>query len=316
VGFFTIVMATGIVALALREEGAGDASWILAAVAAAVYLALIAVLLVRRPGRPASRGPALELFAFVAASEVLSSLSTWHPVSVVLWAIGVAAWLAIVPLVLSTPRGETDAVRGSWLLTVVATNSLAVAAAPIAERSNDRLLLGFACAWWLLALTLYCVLMWQIVGRARRRELGIDDLHGDHWVAMGALAISTLAGMRVLAGINAFDWAPAAHDIARTLGIAAWIGALCWLPVLVASESWRLRRRPLYTHARWSSVFPLGMLAVASHALALTAGIAAGGVVSDVFTPIAVVAWLATAAGLLATLTRTPARAPDRPRAP
>jgi tellurite resistance protein TehA-like permease len=310
--FFTVVMATGIVALALRQAGAGDASWVLAVIAAVIYLGLLA----RRPGRPSSRGQAVGWFAFVAASEVLSSLSRWHALSVVLWAGGLAAWLVIVPVVLGTPRLEDERVRGSWLLAVVATNSLAVAAAPIASRAHDGVLLGFAYAWWLCALAIYARLAWLMLGRIGRRELGIDDLHGDHWVAMGALAISTLAGVRLLAAATTLDWSGGIHDATRALTIALWIGALCWLPALVASETWRLRQRPLYTHERWSTVFPLGMLAVASHGLALAAGVAAASVFFDVFTPLSAAVWLATAVGLLASLSRTPASAPDRPRAP
>jgi tellurite resistance protein TehA-like permease len=253
----------------------------------------------------------------VAASEVLSSLRTWHGLAVVLWAIGLAGWLVIVPLVLATPRADHEAVRGSWLLAAVATNSLAVAGATITARSHSGALLALDIAWWLLALVLYCALASLILRRAWRREIGHPDLHGDHWVAMGALAISTLAGCRILAAIGALDWSAGLHDFVRTLSIVTWAGALCWLPALVAAESWRLRQRPLYTHARWSTVFPLGMLAVASHALALSAGVAAGTAVFHVFAVIAAAAWVATAAGFVVDLARArPAPVPDRPRAP
>ena len=114
---------------------------------------------------------------------------------------------------------------------------------------------------------------------------------------MGALAISTLAGCRMLATIGTLGWASALHDAARWLAIAAWIGALLWLPALIAAESWRLRHPPLYTPARWSTVFPLGMLAVASHALASGAGVSPATIVFHVFAVLAVAAWIATAAG-------------------
>ncbi|HEX6459495.1 MAG TPA: hypothetical protein VF032_11310 [Thermoleophilaceae bacterium] len=301
--FFAAVMATGIVGLAVRDAGSWAVAWVLAALAAVAYVVLVA-LHVRERWVPTSRGDAVQLFAFVAATEVLASLSTWHTVSVVLWCVGVAAWVAIAAVVVRAPL-QADVVRPSWLLAPVATSSLAVSGAPIARRLHSDVLLAICAACWLLGLVLYAMVIALI---ARRRSLEFNDFQGEHWVAMGALAIATLAGSRVLACITALRWGP--HDVADTLTVVVWVVALCWLPALVAVEGWRLRRPPLYTSGRWSSVFPLGMLAVASHALWLTAGGRPQHVVFAVFVPLAAAAWVATAAGFL-----TLASARDRPHA-
>jgi tellurite resistance protein TehA-like permease len=298
--FFTAVMATGIVGLALREEGLGAVSWVLAGVAAAIYLGLVVLHPVVRPGWPGSRGEAVELFAFVAATEVLASVSRWHYVSLVLWAIGVAAWLPVVTLALATPAAEGEAIRGSWLLATVATDSLDVAGAPLARRAGSGAGVALAGVAWLLALCVYCVMAFAIVRRVWRREIGREDLDGDHWVLMGALAISTLAGSRVLAGVTVLGFGHGLVQGARGLAIAVWIGALACLPALIAAEAWRLRRPPLYTAGRWSTVFPLGMLAAASHALALTAGVTGAKPVFHAFAVIGAATWLAVAAGFLA----------------
>ena len=314
-------MATGIVGLAVRDVGSWTIAWVFAAFAATLYVVLIA-LHVRVRWVPSSRGQVVQLFAFVAACEVLASLSTWHALSVVLWAVGVAAWFAIVARGLRNPRDD-QVVRPSWLLAPVATSSLAVAGAPIARRIHSDVLLAICALCWLLGLVLYALVMGLIFERARRRTLEIDDVQGEHWVAMGALAIATLAGSRVVAGTTVLRWAPGLHEAAHVLTMVVWVTALCWLPVLVAGEAWRLRRRPLYTHGRWSSVFPLGMLAVASHTLWLTQSVPAAHVVSDVFAPLAVAAWLATAIGFAILRPPTSGLPPptqasvrDRPRAP
>jgi tellurite resistance protein TehA-like permease len=188
-----------------------------------------------------------------------------------------------------------DAVKGSWLLATVATDSLAVSGAPLARHAGSDLGVALAALTWLLALAVYCRVVSVILRRVARREIGRSDLDGDHWVTKGALAISTLAGSRVLAAMIVLGWSHGLREATRTLTIVIWIGALAWLPVLIAAEAWRLRRPPFYSVARWSSVFPLGMLAVASHALALTAGVGPAKAVAVVFTAIGAVAWLVVA---------------------
>jgi len=292
--WFSSVMATGIVALALREQGFSTIAWVLAAVAATTYVVLV-IAHFRTGRQPRSRGEAVGLFAFVAATEVLASVSEWHYVTLVLWAVGAAAWLPAVAVLLSTPVEPGEAVKGSWLLVTVATDSLAVAGAPLAHRAGSDFAVALAAATWLLALSIYCVLAGVIVRRIAKREITRSDLDGDHWVTKGALAISTLAGSRVLAAMIGLGWGHGVREAARVLTIVVWIGALAWLPLLIAAETWRLRRPPFYTVARWSTVFPLGMLAVASHALALTAGVQAGKPVATAFTAFGAAAWVVVA---------------------
>jgi len=169
--WFSAVMATGIVALALREQGFHVASWVLAALAAATWLALVIAHLRSRP-RPRSRGEAVDLFAFVAATEVLASLSRWHNLSFALWALGAAVWLPVVVVVLATPAEPEDAVKGSWLLATVATDSLAVSGAPLARHAGSDFGVALAATAWILALALYCVVVGAILRRIRRREIG------------------------------------------------------------------------------------------------------------------------------------------------
>jgi len=320
--YFAGVMATGVVGLALREAGFEALSWVLAGIAAVVYVALVLLHLSTRWGPPASRASAIELFAFVAATEVLGSLSKWHGVAAALWGVGFVAWAVVVRVALAAPDRPDEPVRGGWLLATVGTDSLAVTGASLAHRTVGDALLALSIVLWLLALAVYCKLAATMLGRIRRREIGIDDLHGDHWITMGALAISTLAGMRVTAGMTLLGWPGALHDIANALSVAIWVAAACWLPSLVVAESWRLRQRPLYVANRWGTVFPLGMYAVASHAINRIAHIGPATTISHIFTAAAAAAWIATAAGFLRAANREPrtaandaAQVPRRPRA-
>jgi tellurite resistance protein TehA-like permease len=316
--YFAGVMATGVVGLALREAGFEALSWVLAGIAAVVYVALVLLHLWTRWGPPESRASAIELFAFVAATEVLGSLSRWHGVAVALWGVGFVVWAVVVCVALAAPERPDEPVRGAWLLATVGTDSLAVTGASLAHRTVGDALLALSVLLWLLALAVYCRLAATMLARIRRRDIGIHDLHGDHWITMGALAISTLAGMRVTAGMTLLGWPGALHDIANALSAAIWIAAACWLPALIVAESWRLRQRPLYTANRWGTVFPLGMYAVASHAINRTGHIDPATTIFHIFTAAAAAAWLATAAGFLrsATCDLRPNDAAEVPRHP
>jgi tellurite resistance protein TehA-like permease len=111
---------------------------------------------------------------------------------------------------------------------------------------------------------------------------------GDHWVAGGSLSISALAFAKVT--LAADGLAPLAWG---TLAVLA--AALAWYAVLVLCEV--LRPRTGYDGRRWSTVFPLGMTAVA----AMTAGRACDvpwlGTLGEVLLWPAVIAWAVVAAG-------------------
>jgi hypothetical protein len=73
--------------------------------------------------------------------------------------------------------------------------------------------------------------------------------------------------------------------------------------VLMAAEI--VRPRPDFDIRRWSTVFPLGMTAVASLATATAAGVGGLTPLGEVLLWISVVAWLFTAASFVATSART-----------
>ena len=86
-----------------------------------------------------------------------------------------------------------------------------------------------------------------------------------------------------------------------------WATGTWWIPMLLVLGVWRyvykrfpLRYDPLY----WGAVFPLGMYAVATHEMTRALAFDFLGFVPPLFLWIALVAWLATGAGLLRALLR------------
>src|ERR1700733_5541912 len=173
-GAFNVVMATTVVSIASRNAGLERLSiallWL--AVAAFVSLATLDVWLARHPlallrraGQPAQGFHAL---GFVADGCVLgvriarSGTTTELTIAAVLLACGSVLWLLILAAVAVEhgrwgPRRrrqapptvpQTDA-RGEWLLTVVATEGLAVLAARIAGFEHVPGLHAAASVFWI-----------------------------------------------------------------------------------------------------------------------------------------------------------------------
>src|SRR5579884_4155750 len=186
-GAFTFVMATGIVSEAAAEQRLVVLSQALFAVAAAAWVVLAAVVLLRairgapRP-RPAS-------FAVVAATAVVGvrSLDVGATTPALgLWALAVACWIG-----LALARPAVGEPRGSTLLVPVATESLAVLATPLAQRFG-LLLERVALAFWLLGLALYPVVV-VAIGRALRRSRAFRP---DLWVVMAWIVPLLVAELR------------------------------------------------------------------------------------------------------------------------
>jgi tellurite resistance protein TehA-like permease len=96
-------------------------------------------------------------------------------------------------------------------------------------------------------------------------ELRPEDLTPPYWVSMGAVAITVLAGARIVEMADA-PMVAATRELVAGLAVVFWSFATWLIPVLVAAGWWRHFRWqvPLrYEATLWSVIFPLGMYAVA-----------------------------------------------------
>lgn len=252
-------MATGIVSVALRLDGQHLLSVILLAITAGAWLALTALVVAeaRRHGRRL-RSDAHDPAALtaVAGTEVIGTgltLAGWTGAGAALLILGSAAWLGLLPLVLSAWR--TPTVGGSFMLTV-ATESVALLAATLGLSTHAAWLVYAALVPFCLGLGFYAF----VLSRFDFRQLLTGA--GDHWVTGGALAISALAAGRIADAASGIGVLSGGHETLKTLALVLWCLSLVWLPVLVAAEL--IRPRLSYDVRRWSTVFPVGMYAAAS----------------------------------------------------
>lgn len=285
-GYFALVMATGIVSVAVSADGAPRLSGILLGLAIVCYLVLVVAygwrLAQYRPeflADVADPAKAFAFFTFAAGSDVLGTrlaADGHHAWTAVLLIVAVVAWLLLsygMPLGLVTRHGTRSAlagVNGTWFLWTVSTQSIAVAVTTFSP-STARALTPVAVGFWSVGVVLYLLIAALVLAGLLQFPVEPARLTPAYWVFMGATAISVLAGAKIL-GLPASPLVTAVHPVVA--GLSVILGAFgTWLiPLLIGLGVWRhlVRRVPLrYEPPLWSMVFPLGMYCVASRALGM-----------------------------------------------
>lgn len=290
----SVVMATGIVSVALVMDGYPGISRALLGLAGAVWITLAAVFCWRalrdRPRFGAEARSAAALTAVAGAAVLGSRLLQlgWTGAAVAMLVLACALWTTLVGRVLrSLPRRASG---GPFILTV-SVQSLAVLAGALAGRDG-----AIPLAYLALPLTAGGLILYLIVlARFDARQL----LHGsgDQWICGGALAISTLAIAEITLAASRIHVLGGGGAVLQDVTIALWAAAVAWLPVLLAGEL--LEPRLSYHSNRWATVFPLGMYAVCSYATSQAVGLAALRTLAQAFTWIALVAWALAWLGLI-----------------
>ncbi|MGP4977915.1 tellurite resistance/C4-dicarboxylate transporter family protein [Brachybacterium tyrofermentans] len=329
-GYFALVMATGILSVALHEAGLLGASQVALAVAVGAYLVLAGLFVTRaiRHGRRLlgdARNPetAFGFFTIVAGTGVLAAGFQGNglgSLSVGLLIVAAAIWLVlgyVLPWqVLMMRDGEPILARtnGTWFIWSVASQSLAVGLSglhPTTPRLAD--LLGIATVMaWSVGTILYVGIAVLVILRVVHHGITPHQFEPPYWVAMGALAISVVAGASIV-DMGSVPMVDAARGLIGGTVVVFWCFAAWLVPLLVGAGAWRhlIHRIPLrYTPALWSMVFPLGMFAVASMRLGRVEHMPAVETIGTGFLVVALLAWLLVAAGLAVTLGRGVRRGP------
>ncbi|MFE3522616.1 tellurite resistance/C4-dicarboxylate transporter family protein [Streptomyces sp. NPDC059161] len=285
------VMATAIISMGLHLNGAEVLSWTLLAMAAVLWC-LLACDFVRRLlwerdrwSHEADTPPALTAVAATTVLGTRFSALGRHAVACAL----LAAAAAIRPgLLIAVVRHWRRRMPGVAFLVCVATQGLAVLAATLSLAGEGDWLARAA----LVALVVGLILYVQALGHFDFRQLRAGA--GDQWISGGALAISALAASGLALSPV---WTGAAHTALGTTALVLLGLSLTWCAVLLVAETrWP---RPGYDIRRWSTVFPVGMTAVAALSTAAATEIDWLHTLGQVLLWIAVVMWLLTLIGFL-----------------
>jgi len=325
-GYFALVMATGIISIASFLLGMRTISLGLLVIDVFAYVVLCLLLLIRllfffsrvkADIQDHVRGPGF--FTVVAGTCVLGSalmiVLDRYRLAMVFWFVGIGLWVLIMyafftAVTVSENKPSIEAgLNGGWLLAVVATQSISVLGTLLVSRLTDyrEPILFFTLCMFLLGCMLYLPLITLIFYRFTFVNVTMMSLTPPYWINMGAVAITTLAGARLI--IAAPGWALLNEVVPFLKGFTLffWVAATWWIPLLLALGFWRhvYKRFPLkYDPQYWGMVFPFGMYTVCTFQLANAIGFPRLLVIPRYFIYLALVGWIGSSFGLVASLLR------------
>ena len=332
-GYFALVMATGMVSIGVRNHDLTALSAALLWVAVSGYAVLVVLTGWRAVAFPARLRADLAdprrgfgFFTFVAGTDVLGArlaLDGHHRIALVLLAVGCLGWIVlgyVVPWTAVLGRVERPVLagaNGTWFIWVVASQSVAVLAAALEPTfsTGRRELALLAVFSWSVGVFLYAATGIFVAARLLLYPLDPADLNPPYWVAMGATAITVLAGARIVQMADA-PMVNATRGLVAGASVVFWAFGTWLIPPLVAAGWWRhvTHRIPLrYEATLWSIVFPLAMYGVAGHYLGHADHLPIVAAIGHGEIWVALVAWGLTFAALLQHLRHTLMRHTDRP---
>lgn len=319
--YFSMVMATGIVSIALHLAGIPIVGNVLMWLNVALYCMFWALLI----GRAAVNGQSLlrdltdfrlapGYFTLVAGTSVVARqlliIDAQSRIATVMLWIAFPLWAALIYVILTAFTVKevkptlAEGIHGGWLLSVVATQAVAVLMALIAGRSktHQQFMLFVSLDLWLCGGMLYIWIISLIFYRYTFFKFLPSDLMPPYWINMGAMAISTLAGATLIQNATFAPFLQEMLPFIKGFTMFFCATATWWIPMLLILGFWRhvykrfaIKYDPLY----WGAVFPLGMYSVSTHQLFQALHISFLRWLPKLFAYVSLVAWIVTFIGFV-----------------
>ncbi len=322
--YFAMAMATGIVSIGSHLLGYKAVGVFLFRLNALFYITLWAIKLARlflyrerclADLTDHSRGAGY--LTSVAATCILGNqfiiLTGSHRTAACLFLLALLLWVFLVYITflsftIKQPKpGLEDGINGTWLLFIVSTQSLSVLSALLALHYGNyrEPLLFFSLCMFLLGCMLYIMIITLIFYRLMFFDLHPQQLGHPYWINMGAVAITTLAGVSLAMNSSGSQLLSSLLPFITGLTLLFWTTATWWIPLLLLMGAWRfiIRGNAIsYDPQYWSMVFPLGMYTVSTLRMARVLNLEFLLQVPQYFIFVAMAAWSLTFLGLLRSL--------------
>jgi tellurite resistance protein TehA-like permease len=324
-GYFALVMATGIVSLSAHFLGMHVISiglfylnllfygvlWILFGTRFVHYRSDFLRDLIDH-----ARGPGF--FTLVAGTCVLGTqfvnLAQNTSSARILWYLGILLWVILMYTFFTAvtvhepkPTLETG-LNGAWLIVVVATQSIAVLGTlVIPEFKEKQIVLFFSLCLFLLGCMLYLFIIGLIFYRWTFFNMTPQQLTPPYWINMGALAITTLAGSRLMLSSAEYELLGELLPFIKGFTLFFWSTGTWWIPLLLILGAWRhlYERVPLkYDPQYWGMVFPIGMYTTCTFQLSQAIHQPFLIAIPQVFVYVSLIAWAAAFIGMMRNMGR------------
>jgi len=327
-GYFALVMASGIVSIGTDLTGYPLLSAIVLWFTMGAFVTLVLAYAARIAWfgvyvRQSVRDPttAMAYFTLVAGTNVLAVrlAMAQHPlVALSLGTAGALVWVVLTyalpwSIVAAARRPVLGEINGTWLVWVVATQSLSIIATVVTPHAPSPWLVAnlpvVAVCLWGVGVMLYLIFIVIIFLRLLLIEVTPAEMGPPYWIAMGATAISVraAAGILSLHDLRTTELVAALRPFLIGLSVVLWAFGTWWIPLLILFGIWRYvirRYSRAYEPRLWNVIFPLGMYAVASYTLGQSAGLGFMVTVARVWIWVAVAGWVGVLGLMLAALAR------------
>jgi tellurite resistance protein TehA-like permease len=326
--YFALVMATGIVSIAALNFDLPLFAKSLFVINVVAYAVLTIMTVLRAVIHPrlmfrdmVDHRTGAGFFTAVAASCLIGAqfllIAGSEVVAVLFLAVGAALWVGLtyaIFLAFTIGREKPPLERGIsglWLIAVVATQSIAVLATLVAREWSEpgRSELEFiSLSMWLWGVMFYIWIIALIFYRYTYFAYSASDVDAPSWINMGAMAISTLAGVNLAQNAGDASFLAALLPFLKGLALFCWAAGTWWIPMLLGLLAWRQFMDPTrlrYDPADWAAVFPLGMYCEVTRQMAAEFDLRFLDFLSRIVFIAAASAWALAFAGLLWELRKT-----------
>ncbi|WP_169316371.1 tellurite resistance/C4-dicarboxylate transporter family protein [Desulfomonile tiedjei] len=319
--YFAMVMATGIISIALELRGFRQIAFYLFFLNNLLYVILWLLTIIRFILFPENVVADLANFTkgagfltVVAGTCILGSqfviFSTAYWIAIFLLIVGFSIWFVLMYSMLTTfiisenKPVIQDGISGTWLLFIVSTQSVSILVARLVPQFSSyvEILLLFAVCMFFLGSFLYILIITLILYRLLFFSVTPQQLNPPYWINMGAIAITTLAGTILIPYASQTRFLEPLASFITGITVLFWATATWWIPLLMVLTVWRhvighvkLSYNPEY----WSLVFPLGMYTTCTVHLGQVLDLRILTEIAGYFSYIAFLAWLTTFAGIL-----------------